>query len=286
MTKVSQDKFFGADERTLWDNRDAARKRLARPVGRTQEIDGRRYLRLEDYANWKGRSVKGKLVKEPGILAASCNGWRMAQGSKATLAHVPVGPVTCWAANTLFGVHEVEEVSKLVQERADLLAGFRRWTLHDFDREPGYFTRPSSLHKRSFVEEVAAWRDQALCFAQEVFALREALGKVAERYFEGNRLLFDDERDALEAQANVWQLLREHFSDMVVVELERVGEDAPNVPRLGIAEVEEAGRVLGQDRAAYLVDLAKADALRTLGELNAAAEVMERHVADAGISDH
>ena len=278
MTKVSQDKFFGADERTLWDNRDAARKRLARPVGRTQEIDGRRYLRLEDYANWKGRSVKGKLVKEPGILAASWNAWRRLQGSKATLAHVPVGPVTCWAANTPFGVHEVEEVSKLVQERADLLAGFRRWTLHDFDREPGYFTRPSSLHKRSFVEEVAAWRDQALCFAQEVFALREALGKVAERYFEGNRLLFDDERDALEAQANVWQLLREHFSDMVVVELERVGEDAPNVPRLGIAEVEEAGRVLGQDRAAYLVDLAKADALRTLGELNAAAEVMERHV--------
>jgi len=71
MTKVSQDKFFGADERTLWDNRDAARKRLARPVGRTQEIDGRRYLRLKDYANWKGRSVKGKLVKEPGILAAA-----------------------------------------------------------------------------------------------------------------------------------------------------------------------------------------------------------------------
>ena len=136
------------------------------------------------------------------------------------------------------------------------------------------------------MEEAAAWRDQALCFAPEVFALRETLGEVAERYFEGNRLLFDDERDALEAQANVWQLLLEHFNDLVAVELERVGEDAQNVPRLDMADIEKAGRALVLDQTAYLVDLAKADALRTLGETNAAAEVMERHAADAGISDH
>ena len=73
---------------------------------------------------------------------------------------------------------------------------------------------------------------------------------------------------------------------MVVVELERVGEDAPNVARLGMAAVEEAGRALAQDRAGYLVDLAKADALRTLGEPNAAADVMERHVlTNVEISD-
>ena len=73
---------------------------------------------------------------------------------------------------------------------------------------------------------------------------------------------------------------------MVVVELERVGEDAQNVPRLDMADIEKAGRALVLDQTAYLVDLAKADALRTLGETNAAAEVMERHAADAGISDH
>jgi len=42
--------------------------------------------------------------------------------------------------------------------------------------------------------------------------------------------------------------------------------------------VEEVGQTLAQDRAGYLVDLAKADALRTLGETNAAADVMARHV--------
>ena len=73
---------------------------------------------------------------------------------------------------------------------------------------------------------------------------------------------------------------------MVAVELERVGEDAQNVPRLDMADIEKAGRALVLDQTAYLVDLAKADALRTLGETNAAAEVMERHAADAGISDH
>lgn len=219
--------------------------------------------------------MKGKLPKEPGILAASWNAWREAEG---TLAGVAGGPLTCWAADAPFTAHEAAEASRRERERTDLLAGFRRWTLHDFDREPGYFTRPSGLRKRSFVEEAAAWRDQALLFGQEIFALQEALGKVAERYFEGNRLLFDDELSALEAQANVWPLLLEHFNDMVVVELDRVGEDAPNVPRPGMAEVEEAGRTLGQNRAAYLVDLAKADALRTLGEPNAAADVMERYV--------
>ena len=74
-------------------------------------------------------------------------------------------------------------------------------------------------------------------------------------------------------------MLLGQFNDMAVVELERVGEDAPNVPRLGMAEVEEADRALGQDRATYFVDLAKADALRTLGEPNAAADVMERYLA-------
>ena len=81
-------------------------------------------------------------------------------------------------------------------------------------------------------------------------------------------------------------MLLGQFNDMVVVELERVGEDAPNVARLGMAAVEEAGRALAQDRAGYLVDLAKADALRTLGEPNAAADVMERHVlTNVEISD-
>ena len=114
-------------------------------------------------------------------------------------------------------------------------------------------------------------------FSAEVFAPREALGHVAERYFEGNRLLFDDEHKTLEAQANFWPLLLGQFNDMAVVELERVGEDAPNVARLGMATVEEVGQTLAQDRAGYLVDLAKADALRTLGETNAAADVMARH---------
>lgn len=111
-----------------------------------------------------------------------------------------------------------------------------------------------------------------------MLALREALDRVAERYFEGNRLLFDDERNALEAQADIWRLLLRQLSDVIVVEFERVAEEETSLPRLDLATVEEAGRTVAQDRAGYLVDLAKADALRILGEPNAAAEVVERHV--------
>lgn len=57
-----------------------------------------------------------------------------------------------------------------------------------------------------------------------------------------------------------------------------MGEDGPRVPRLELAVIEEAGRALGQDRAAYLVDVAKAEALRMLDETNAAAELMAKYV--------
>lgn len=74
------------------------------------------------------------------------------------------------------------------------------------------------------------------------------------------------------------RVLLERFNEVAVAEFERGTDETPMVARLSLATVEEAGRALAQDRAAYLVDLAKADALRTLGEPNAAADVMERHL--------
>ena len=138
--RATKDEFVEADDNTLWDNRAATRNRLASFVGRTQEIDGRRYLRFEDYARWKGRSVKGKLHKEPGIVAASWNSWRTPQGPAAILADVSVVPLTCWDADAPFTVHEAEAASKLARERADLLRSCRRWTLHDDGRELHLFT--------------------------------------------------------------------------------------------------------------------------------------------------
>ena len=74
-------------------------------------------------------------------------------------------------------------------------------------------------------------------------------------------------------------MLLKQFNDLIVVEFQRGTDDVAQVARLIFADVEEVGRALASDRAAYLVDLAKADALRTLGETNAATEVMERYLA-------
>ena len=64
----------------------------------------------------------------------------------------------------------------------------------------------------------------------------------------------------------------------MVSEMESVGDEGDRVLKLGLTAIEETGKALARDRAAYLVDLAKADELRTLGEPNAAAELMERHL--------
>lgn len=165
------------------------------------------------------RGVKGKLQKEPGILVASWNAWQEATET-AALAGVPVGPLTCWASNAPYSVHEAKEAGDRAQERAQLLSGFRRWLLHDDEPKAGYFSRTAQLHRRSFLQEAAAWRDQALQFAQEVFALRDALERVAARYFEGSHLLFAEEHQALETQAKVWRLRLEHFNHVVVVEFD------------------------------------------------------------------
>ena len=88
----------------------------------------------------------------------------------------------------------------------------------------------------------------------------------------GISLLLGDEQRAF------WQRSVGLFDDLVVAELEPAGDACERVLKLGSTALEEAGKALSTDRAAYLVDLAKADALRTLGETNAAAEVIEWHL--------
>ena len=276
--KATETGFQEADDETLWKNRDAARSRIAAFSGNTQEIGGRRYLRFVDYARWKGRAVPGKLEKQPGILAASWHAWRELQGPRAQLAGVPVGRIRCWADAYPHSVHEAGEAQKRSKERADLLSRLRHWTLHDLDREPGLFTRPSPLGKRSFLDEARVWREHALFFGQDVTALQRAVTTVGQRYFEGTPLLLGEEERALDDQGAFWQRLVGLFNDLVVAELESSGDAGERVLNLGLTAIEEAGKALSTDRAAYLVDLAKADALRTLGENNAAAEVMERHL--------
>ena len=276
--KPTEEGFQEADDETLWKNRDAARARLAAFPGKTQEIGGRRYLRFEEYARWKGRAVLGKLERQPGILASSWNAWRGSQGPRAHLTGVPVGPIRCWAEEYPYSVQEAQEAWKRAKERVDLLTFLRSRTLHDLDREPHLFTRPSPLGKRSFLEEARAWQEHALAFGQEVGALQQALSIIGQRYFEGTPLLLDDERQTLDGQRAFWQQLVGLFDDLVVAELESTSNEGERVLKLGLTAIEEAGKELSRDRAAYLVDLAKADALRTLGETNAAAEVMERHL--------
>jgi len=80
----------------------------------------------------------------------------------------------------------------------------------------------------------------------------------------------------LDWQVDCCRRLAGLFNDLIVVEVERIPDEAPPVTPLREEEIEEAGRALAAEQATYLIDLAKANALRSLGEPNAAAEVMQR----------
>ena len=169
--KTTKDGFHEVHEKTLWKNRDAARARVSAIPGSTQDIGGRRYLRFEEYARWKGRAVPGKLEKQSGILASSWNAWQEREGPQAQLTGVSVSPIKCWAEEYPYSVHEAGEARKRAKERTDLLTFLPSRTLLDLDLQPGLFTRPSPLEKPSFLEDASAWREMALAFGQEVTAL-------------------------------------------------------------------------------------------------------------------
>ncbi|MBU2601512.1 MAG: hypothetical protein KKA32_05005 [Actinobacteria bacterium] len=268
-----------------------AEMHLAKFPGEVSLIGGRPYLRLKEYAKWRSRWIKGRLDDEisDGPVRQAWNTWVDEHQSNGPpeLAGVGVEKMVDYAADYPFQlVGDAAEARSRQSVRRQILGGLRGWTLSDPDAADFFWAGRGSFDRTPFREQVAAWCGQAKELLGELGEFSSACRLIERHYFAGHALLFPDaaemHRNLLEATTGLVDLANEHF----LVEWERFAglrkqgdvdaEDGIRLERLDVDQMMEQAD--GKARAAYLVDMAKVEALEKLGERTQAEMIVERHL--------
>jgi hypothetical protein len=216
-----------------------ADRHLKKFPGRRKEIDGRPYLNFEDYCSWRGRTVKANLRScvSAGFLTTSWNAWIDAQGEKPTMAEVPVHRLEYWLEEHDYMVcpDGVEEQLKRRKSQLNVMGSSRS------ERVDG---------------EADFWKQMAEASLTNLYAFRQDVITIRQRYFDGVELLFLDLDRSLADLTKRTEELITSFNDQVI----KKSEDKINVELIK----QGADKVVAE-RISYIVDLAKAEALDAMG---------------------
>lgn len=219
---------------------------------RRKEIDGRPYLNFEDYCAWRGRKVKANLRScvSAGFLTASWNARIDAKGEKPTMAEVPVHRLEYWLEEQDYMVCPAGTGERLKRRESQLnvMGGSK---LEQVNGEADF------------------WKQMAGASLTNLYAFRQAVITIRQRYFDGVELLFPDLDRSLADLTKHTENLITSFNDQVI----KKSGDKINIEALH----QSAGKITA-DRVSYLVDMAKAEALDAMDEHQAAKELMERHL--------
>ena len=256
----------------LWQQ---TRKHLAKLPGGTTEIDGRVYVSFEDYLKWRGRRNKGDLKSSvrTGPVVAQWNHWVEGQGDEgvAALAEVKVGKLDCYLSGYQYRVcRDATELAEEVSIRESLLDSLGTQKLGE-DR---------------FRQRVGHWKELALRFLPEIYTVRGAISEINRRYFEGQEVLFLAEAEGFDQLLDLVEKAVDIFNESLAGDIERLEKllvetgNRQDASPLTIDLSGLVGNVHGaaREQVAYLVDMAKADALDLLGETRQALELVDRHV--------
>ena len=259
----------------LWQQ---SRKRLAAFPGSTRVIDERQYLNFADYLKWRGRRNKGDLKSgmRRGLVVSSWNQWVESQGGEgvATLAGVAAGILDCYLDGYRYRVcRNAGELAEEVSRRESLL-------------ESVQVGKPDSSNDERFRQRVEHWKISALGFLPEIYILSRAINSISQRYFEGQDPLFSEVSDGFGQLLALVEKLVNIYNEALAVDIERSerlliepGEGQNQSPlTIDLAGLVETVQGSAREQVAYLVDMAKADALDLLGETRQAFELVERHV--------
>jgi hypothetical protein len=260
---LSAGRFLAGDERETIESKTEELRQLAGDhvtafVGRSRDIDGRPYLHFEDYCAWRECQVTGDVRGElrEGLVTACWNAWVQAQGGEgaATVAGVLVESLTCHVERCHYQVcpNGAEDVLK---HRRGLLDGMR-------------VCESKSERESEFCQD---WKDAAECFLAELYAFREGTSSASGKYFDGQPVLFTDAaRDLDKVIKDAEELVGRFNSDF--------SKEADRGLQINLEALRPApGKNIAQP-VAFLVDLAKAEALYQLGEQPAAMELVERYL--------
>ena len=259
----------------LWQQ---TRKRLAAFPGSTRVIDERQYLNFADYLKWRGRRNKGDLKSgmRRGLVVSSWNQWVESQGGEgvATLAGVAAGILDCYLDGYRYRVcRNAGELAEEVSRRESLL-------------ESVQVGKPDSSNDERFRQRVEHWKISALGFLPEIYILSRAINSIIQRYFEGQDPLFSEVSDGFDQLLALVEKLVNIYNEALAGDIERSerlliepGEGQNQSPlTIDLAGLVETVQGSAREQVAYLVDMAKADALDLLGETRQAFELVERHV--------
>ena len=259
----------------LWQQ---TRKRLAAFPGSTRVIDERQYLNFADYLKWRGRRNKGDLKSgmRRGLVVSSWNQWVESQGGEgvATLAGVASGILDCYLDGYRYRVcRNAGELAEEVSRRESLLESVKVW-------------EPDSSNDERFRQRVEHWKISALGFLPEIYILSRAINSISQRYFEGQDPLFSEVSDGFDQLLALVEKLVNIYNEALAGDIERSerlliepGEGQNQSPlTIDLAGLVETVQGSAREQVAYLVDMAKADALDLLGETRQAFELVERHV--------
>ena len=117
--------------------------------------------------------------------------------------------------------------------------------------------------------EADFWKQMAGASLTNLYAFRQAVITIRQRYFDGVELLFPDSDRSLADLTKHTEELVTLFNDQVI----KKSEDKINIEALH----QGAGKIVAE-RVSYLVDMAKAEALDAVGENRAATELVARYL--------
>ena len=259
----------------LWQQ---TRKHLAGFPGRTRVIDERQYLSFADYLKWRGRRAKGDLksAMRTGLVVSTWNQWVEEHGCEgaAFLAGTEVAKLSCYLDGYRYRVcQDAGELAEEVSRRESLLESVKVW-------------EPDSSNDERFRQRVEHWKISALGFLPEIYILSRAINSISQRYFEGQDPLFSEVSDGFGQLLALVEKLVNIYNEALAGDIERSerlliepGEGQNQSPlTIDLAGLVETVQGSAREQVAYLVDMAKADALDLLGETRQAFELVERHV--------
>jgi len=254
------------------------RKHLGAFPGSTRKIDDRSYLSFEDYLKWKGRHAKGDLKSgiDTGLVVSQWNQWVEENGGEgvAPLAGVKVEMLSCHLDGYQSRVcRDAGELAKEVCRRESLL-------------EAVQVGKPDDRNDERFRRRVERWKGLVLSFLPEIYALRRAIDSIKQRYFDGQQPLFPVVAERFDELLTLMEKTVGIYNGALAGEIERLESMLSETKdrhdksplTIDLAGSFESVQGAAREQVAYMMDMAKAEALELLGETRQAFDLVDRHV--------
>jgi len=246
------------------------RKHISAFPGRTKEIEGRRYLSFADYFKWRGRHNKGDLKSgiSTGLVVRQWNQW--IEEGVTTLVGVEAETLSCYVDGYRYRVwRDAGESAEEVSQRKSLLESLQ-------------VGKPDNSGEDLFRRGAERWRGLALGFLPEIYTQRKAIDSIKQRSFDGQQILFPNSAEGFDQLLALVEKTVGIFNDALAGDIERLERplDGSRGSPLSIDldGLVEAVQGAAKKQIAYVVDMAKADALDLLGETRQALELVDRYV--------